>query len=308
MSRGTVGWPPLAGVEPLLVVNAGARSGTRAFEAARRALGTASERAVLTERAAEAVALARREVECGAALVVVGGGDGTLSACATALAGSGTALGVLPLGSGNTFARCLGLPLDLVGAAAVIREGRVEAVDLGRVNGRVFLNSVALGLSARIAEAITPEDKRRFGLLAWPLVGARVGWRQRAVRLRLLTPDFSRELCTRQLVAGNGRYVAGPLGSAPGASIHNGQLEVFALGGSDLASFLRDGLLWLGGRHVHSPTSLYLHTRTLRVESPDGPLAASVDGELLTRTPLEVEVLPRALRVVVPPVYDPRRA
>lgn len=292
----------------LLVVNAGARSGRREFEAARRALGTASERAILTEQAAEAVALTRREVERGAALVVVGGGDGTLSACATALAGSETALGVLPLGSGNTFARCLGLPLDLAGAAAVIREGRVEAVDLGRVNGRVFLNSVALGLSARIAGALTPEAKRRFGLLAWPLAGARVGWRQRAVRLRLLSPSFSRELYTRQLVAGNGRYVAGSLGAAPGASIHNGQLEVFTLGGPDLASFLRDGLLWLGGRHVYSPASLRLQTPALRVESPDGPLAANVDGEILTWTPLEVEVLPRALRVIVPSGYDSERA
>lgn len=289
---------------PILVVNATSRRGTRGFELAREVLKIPLDRAFLVNRVDEALELIQEETKHGSSLVIVGGGDGTLSACATALVGSGTVLGVLPFGGGNTFARCLGLPLDVLGAVEVIRAQRVAAVDVGRVNGRVFLNSVGLGFSATIAKGLNPQTKQRFGLLAWLLLGARVGWRQRAIRLRLLGAGWGHEFRTHQFVVGNGRYVAGLLRSTPGASISNGQLEIFTLGDGGLATFVRDGLLWLRGQQVDSPTSRYYHSPTLRVESPDGPLGANVDGEILTETPLEIEVLPRTLRVLVPLDYN----
>jgi diacylglycerol kinase family enzyme len=95
--------------------------------------------------------LLRREVEAGAHTVIIGGGDGTLSECASHLIHTNVAMGVLPLGTGNTFARSIGIPLDLNAAARTIATGNVQRIDVGQVNDQIFLNSVSLGLSAEIA-------------------------------------------------------------------------------------------------------------------------------------------------------------
>ncbi len=122
-----------------LLINRRSRRGREHFQAALDALeGAGVALRVLGPAGSQAHAgeLIDAEVRAGAPAIIVGGGDGTLSAAAGRLAGSGTALGVLPLGTGNTFARSLGLPLDLAGAAEVIAGRSVQSVDLGRVNGR----------------------------------------------------------------------------------------------------------------------------------------------------------------------------
>jgi YegS/Rv2252/BmrU family lipid kinase len=254
----------------------------------------------------ETTRILQNEIEVGAKTVIIGGGDGTLSACANDLAESSVAMAVLPLGTGNTFVRSLGIPVNLPEAAHTIAEGHVEAVDVGRVNGRVFLNSVALGLSAKIAAALDGDTKKRMGLLAWPVVGARVLWSHRPLILKVTAAEKTFHVRTHQLVIVNGRYVAGPIASSPDASLQSGRLDVFVLGGARHRSLVRTGWEWIRGRHTHSVDSRYFTTRALRVESVRRRAEASVDGEINEHTPLELEVLPRALRVVVPRGFNAR--
>jgi YegS/Rv2252/BmrU family lipid kinase len=289
------------------LVNANSRGGHEAFDEAIAALEGAGlvfePRQVSSEE--ESAAILREEIGAGAPFVLVGGGDGTLSSCAGILAGTETALAALPMGTGNTLARSLGLPLDLSLAAEALAAGRVMRMDVGKVNGRVFVNSVTLGLSANIADSLDGGAKKRLGLLAWPVQGVRALLSQRAMRLRLTADSEDLRVHTRQLVIANGRYVAGPVESSPGASICNGLLDVFSLGGPGIASLLRGAVSWLLRRNRESPVTRYLQTRGLTVESLGAPVAADVDGEIRGTTPLRIECIPQALAVVVPADFKP---
>lgn len=283
-----------------LLINGGSRRGRASFPAAVKACrnaGISLAESVMVTSPEETARLLQREIEAQAPLVIVGGGDGTLSFCAGQLAGTTVSMGVLPLGTGNTFARTLCLPFDLNRAAQVMAEGHVSDIDVGLVNGRVFLNSVTMGLSAEIAHALDALIKRRLGLLAYPVVGGRVFLRHRALRLRINIDGRSFPLRTHQLVIANGRYIAGPVAATPDASIDDKRLKVFVLGGARRDDLLRAGWEWLRGRQLH------FAAQALSVEIPRGAIA-SVDGELVPQTHIDLNIWPDALRVVVPHDFD----
>ncbi len=286
-----------------VLINAHSRRGQLLFGQAVAALEAAHipiAEAIKVEDTAHTNRILKREVEAGARMVIVGGGDGTLSECAGHLVHTEVAMGVLPLGTGNTWARSLGLPLNLEEAAKVIATGHIESTDVGRVNGQVFLNSVSLGLSAEIAGALSSEVKKKLGLLAWPVVGARVLWKHRPLMVRVSSQDKSFRVRTHQLLVVNGRYVAGPIRASPDSSLQDSTLDVFTLGGASMRSLLHTTWAWLRGRHMNDPASRFFSTQSVRIESLRRPIRASVDGEINEQTPLQIEILPRALKVVVP--------
>jgi len=293
-----------------LLVNANSRKGKKMFDAAQSALrdvGLQIE-AHAVQSPDETNRLLKREIDAEAKFVIIGGGDGTLSEVAGQLIHTQTAMGVLPLGTGNTFARSVGIPLDLQDACRTIAAGHIEAVDVGRVNDQYFLNSVALGLSAEIAGALSKDVKKKLGLLAWPIVGFRVLSGHRPLILRVVAAEETYSVRTHQLLIVNGRYVAGPIAAAPDSSIQNGQFDVFVLGGARHGSLYKTAWKWLRGRHREDPDARFFTTQKLRVESLRRPLKADVDGEINDRTPLEVELLRGALRVVVPHDFDAKNA
>jgi diacylglycerol kinase (ATP) len=290
-----------------LIINGNSRRGREAFPLAQdalRAAGVPLGEAILSREKEETVRALQREIEEGAKTVIIGGGDGTLSQCAGELAGTSVAMAVLPLGTGNTLARSLGIPLDIEGAARTIARGHIETMNVGRVNGRVFLNSVTLGLSASIAHALDGGIKKRLGILSWPVVGIKVIVRHRALRLRITAAERQFRTRTHQIVISNGRYIAGPVAAAPDASVQDDCLRVFTLGRATRWSLLKLTLLWIVGRHVDAPEADYFQTQKVRVESLKRLIAADVDGEICERTPLDIELAPHALRVVVPEGFE----
>jgi diacylglycerol kinase (ATP) len=290
-----------------LLVNCRSRQGEELFDDVVKACegaGILLGEAVLVKSQDECACLLKREVDAGAPFIIAGGGDGTLSFCAGQLAGTNTALAALPLGTGNTFARSLALPFNLGEAARVIAAGHIVPVDVGMVNGRVFLNSVTLGFSVEIAQALDARIKDRLGLLAWPVCGWSVFWKHRALRLRITAAGRDYRLYTHQLVVANGRYVAGPIAATPDASIESHRLEVFALGRADRAGLIRAGLKWLLGQRVRTPETRFDGSKPLLVSSMRGILPASVDGEMSEQTPLELKVWPGGLKVVVPHEFE----
>lgn len=290
-----------------LIINGNSRQGPEAFPLAQQALreaGVILGEAILSRHNEETVRILRREIESGAATVIVGGGDGTLSQCAGVLVGTNLAMAVLPLGTGNTLARSLGIPLDLQEAAQAIARGHVETMDVGRVNGRVFLNSVTLGLSASIAHALDSKTKKRLGGLSWFVVGAKIVLKHRALRLQVRAKEKKFRTRTHQIIISNGRYIAGAVAASPEASVQDSCLRVFTLGRADRWSLTKTTLLWILGRHVDAPETNYFSTQRVRVESLRRVVAADVDGEVCEHTPLDIEIVPRALRVVVPHGFE----
>lgn len=155
-----------------LVVNAGARSGAAAFERARQDLVlqgvpiVASHLVTDPSRLGEVVA---RVAADGCDLIIVGGGDGTLSTAIDHMVRHGATLGVLPLGTANDLARTLQIPTNLSAACEVIAHGKVVDIDLGRVGERHFLNVASMGLSVAVTQGLTPRLKQRLGPFAYPV-------------------------------------------------------------------------------------------------------------------------------------------
>ena len=287
----------------LFIVNGHSRQGREQFGPALTLLresGLNIKEAILAKDKAETENLLQREIDQGANMVVAGGGDGTLSLCANFLAGTPVALAALPLGTGNTFARSIGLPVDLEEAIKTIAQGHIEAIDVGKCNGEVFLNSVSLGFSATLAGALTSEVKKKLGLLAWPVTGFKMMSRHRPLRLRVTSQQETFVARTHQLMIANGRYVAGSIKASEESSVQDSELTVFALGGSSRGEFIKSALNWSIRHDFEGPGTHFFQTQKVTVNSLGRRAQANVDGELNQKTPLEIEVWPRALRVVVP--------
>ncbi len=232
-------------------------------------------------------------------LVIIGGGDGTLSAAADTLLETGLVLGILPMGNANDLARTLGIPFSLIAAAQVIAAGRTRLIDLGRVNGRHFFNVASVGLSVDIADRLTCEAKRRWGILAY----LRCSWE--AVRTAKhfhaqINCDGTAEVIeTIQIAVGNGRHYGGGMTIVDDATIDDGRLDLYALPPHPWWRLmtLAPQLRW--GTHRPVPD---IHSRRgaeIRIETKR-PMPVNVDGEVITKTPAVFDVARAALRVFAP--------
>ncbi len=301
-----------------VLVNVHARSGEAALVGAMRALAARGIEVALSrelDEPARIPALVEEALAAGATRLVVGGGDGTISSVADAARGR-IVLGVLPLGTGNDFARSLGIPADVEGACGVIATGRVARLDAGRIDGRLFLNAASLGVSAALTHRLKPAVKRRLGRLAFPLAAAAGSWGHRSFRVRLETDARTLDLAVLQVVIGNGRFHGGGHLVAPEATLADGRLDVYAILAAgppgaagrarDLFALARVGAKTAAGTHVDDPA--VIHERTTRlILTADPPQDIDVDGELGARSPAAFAVEPGALPILVPRERPPSR-
>jgi diacylglycerol kinase (ATP) len=259
----------------------------------------------LTTKAGSAARLARTALRNGCKMIVAAGGDGTLNEVVNGIrekAGE-TSVGLIPLGTGNDFARTLGLPTDLDEALDVLRAGQTRAIDLVRVTSdevRYFVNVSAGGFSGLVDEKLTPEMKKTWGPLAYLRSAAAALSELRAYRTTLAFDET--ESLTLQLynvVIANGRYVAGGRLIAPEASLDDGLLDIILIqerSAPELALLAAQVAL---GAHLSSEAIVFRRAAKLTVNSKPG-MWFNVDGELVGNEPARFEILPRALRFVVP--------
>jgi diacylglycerol kinase (ATP) len=256
-----------------------------------------------TERAGHATELARRAVHEGRELVIAAGGDGTVNEVAQGLAGSNTVLGLMPLGSIMNVARTLWIPRDLALAARTLAQGKVLAMDMGRIGDSYFLEAAGVGLDAGL-----------FGYFERMEEGAsRLGSLRAALRfLRQLgtprvTVDYDQggriEARAPMVSIANGPYVGAAYAIAPGARIDDGLLDVVVFRRTSIARILLHLLLIAGGRALPPPAQARtLQVKRVRVNRRRGrPLPVHADGDPSGVTPVEFEVAPGALRVIVGP-------
>jgi diacylglycerol kinase (ATP) len=237
-------------------------------------------------------------------LVVSAGGDGTLNEVVNGLArgGCNAALGVLPLGTGNDFARTLEVPPDLETAIEQTMAGKTRAIDLVRVTSdriRYFVNVSSGGFSGVVNEKITPEMKRTWGPLAYLRSAAAAFSELRGYTTKVGLDDAEAfELDLYNVVIANGRYVAGGIPVAPEADLADGLLDIVLIserGPAELAILAAQILL---GKHLSADGIIFRRAKKVAISSRPG-MWFNVDGELIGNEPATFELLPQALRCVV---------
>ena len=236
-------------------------------------------------------------------LVVVGGGDGTISAAASALLGTKTALGILPLGTLNHFARDLGIPVKLEEAAALIAKGKPRPVDVAEMNGRIFINNSAIGLYPLMVLDRDAQQKKlgRSKRLAVVVASIRTLARFNHQRLTLTVNDAKELIDTPLLFVGNNDYRLDIGGPGQRDSIEDGRLSVYVMRKKTRRGLVAAMIRVLIDRPRPDDMVALENVQRLRVSSHRSSLAVSLDGEVVgAKPPLDYKVRAKALRVIAP--------
>ncbi len=248
----------------------------------------------------DAQKLARQAVEQKTSMVIAAGGDGTINEVIQSLVGSETALGILPTGTVNVWAREMGIPLDIAHAREVLVHGQTRRIDLGKVNERYFLLMVGIGFDAEITQAVEHKPLKRLGVLGYALAALWYGpgYMGLSATLKL---DEDPPIRTRalQIVAGNTQLYGGAFKFTWQARCDDGLL--------DLCVVYQRGL-W--GRFVvlgdfifkRERRRLWVRYNTFKkvVIETHTPVATQIDGDPAGQTPVTLSVVPDSLKVVLP--------
>jgi len=259
---------------------------------------------VVTSGDGDAERAATIAVADGCDALFVAGGDGTLNEAMNGLVTAGglaeMVVGIVPFGTGNDFAAALGIPLETEPALEILLEGRERAVDLGEVNGRVFVNTSGGGFIAEVSAAVTPQLKTIAGRLAYLIGGAQVLFEFEPVGASVtLSPgpvQVSRSLYTFAVC--NSRLIAGGRLIAPNALIDDGMLDVCLIEAMSAIEFVALARKVADGEHVKDPRVLYYQAQSVRVEL-DRAVHVNTDGEVFEDTRCDYRVLPGAARFLV---------
>ncbi|PTT70021.1 lipid kinase [Arthrobacter sp. HMWF013] len=289
-----------------VVINTGSRRGAAAHELAldaMRGAGVPVTSVHPVHSGAELAGALDQVMADGHDLVVVGGGDGTVSYAAGRVAGTDVVLGVLPLGTANDLARTLEIPNNLAEACAVIAHGKVVDIDLGRANGQPFLNVASVGLSVGVTEALSPRLKRYIGPLAYGIATLRAYARHKAFRARLEFPEGDHEPMELehllQVAVGNGQHYGGGNMVSPTAGIDDHTLDIYAIPLAPLREHVSIARLLKDGSFVEHDKVYHLTSRRVRLVT-EPPLSVNLDGEIATTTPADFTIQRNAVHVVVP--------
>lgn len=238
----------------------------------------------------------------GCDVLVAGGGDGTISSAAGAVVGSGMPLGILPLGTLNHFAKDLGIPLELEGAARVLLAGKEARVDVAEVNGRIFLNNAGLGVYpsiVRMRGRLQASGLGRWLALLWATLA--VVRRRPFFAVRVETPTEKLLRRTPLVMVGNNEYRMIGLEAGSRESLSKGELAVYLMNAER-----RRRLLLLGWRVLLRGVDRVAELELLRaeeavIETRRGSVRATLDGELTRlESPLHFRSRRGSLRVLVP--------
>lgn len=259
----------------------------------------------VTEKQGEATEFARDAAQNGYEQIVAAGGDGTLNEVINGVADhlARVRIGLIPLGTGNDFARSLGLPDSVPDCIELLTSGSVRAIDVVRVTSdhvRFFVNVSAGGFSGTVDEKLTPEIKKSWGPLAYLRCAAEALPELRAYRTEVVLDDSTRlELDLYNAIIANGRFVAGGTPVAPEASLDDGLLDVVLVPEGPAAGIAMMAAQMLVGKHLGSEALLFHRASKVAVTSRPA-MWFNVDGELVGDVPVVFEVMPRALQFIVP--------
>jgi YegS/Rv2252/BmrU family lipid kinase len=284
-----------------LVVNTKSRRGQEAFRDACRLLKEAGIELVATHAVpdpAKLAAIVCEVIAAGAPMVIVGGGDGSLSSSVDHLVGTDTVFALLPLGTANSFARSVDIPLDVAGAVRVIAEGRAHQIDLGMIDDDYFANCAALGISPLIAETVPHGLKKwlgRPGYLAWAALQMA---KFKPFRLTVEEADGTRHvLDALEVRIANGRFHGGA--ELVETAVDDGDIVIQAIEGRARSKLLWSwGLSLIGPDHVRGSVREFRGARFRITTDPSLPI--SIDGEVLAKTPVTARLARKVITMALP--------
>ena len=239
-------------------------------------------------------------------MVVAAGGDGTVSAVAEGLVGTETPLGIIPLGTANVLARELGIPVELEGAVRLLAGAHgVTSIDAMKVGEKHYFTQVGVGIDAMMIRDTRREDKRRFGRIAyiWTALTRLLGFQPRRF---LITADDRQERrrASQVVIANSGILGQPPFRWGPDIEPDDGRLDVCIVRAQTLLDYLALGWHVVRGQHRQSSNVRYLRARRRIVIETRRPLPVQADGEIIGETPVQVQVVAAAVRVIVPETRD----
>lgn len=231
-------------------------------------------------------------------LVILGGGDGTISGLVDKLVGKGVVLGVLPLGTANSFARSLGIPLDVDGAIDSILQGRALRIDLGMIDDDFFASTAAIGLSPQIAETVPHNAKRWFGRMGY------LGWAAlQFLKFQPFTVIVGEGKDAKRLRAVEVRISNGPFHGGTElvdeAEVTSGEIIVQVVKGHVKSRLVRNWTASVLRLEARKEDTITFRGKALRVAT-EPPLPISIDGEVLAKTPVTAKVAAAVIDVMVP--------
>ncbi len=289
-----------------LVVNTRSRSGEQAFFRAMdllQDLGVNVKQTYPLRDAARLPETVREVVDEGCDLLILGGGDGSVSSTVDFLAEREVVLGLLPLGTANDFARTLEIPPEVDKACETIARGKIVDIDLGLVGENYYVNVASVGLGVEATQALSPELKKRAGALAYPVAAVKAFMSHEPFSAKLTFPDgdhdpveFERLL---QVAVGNGRFYGGGMVVAPSSGIDDHTLDIYAIEMGRHRDMIGVARYLKSGDFIREEGVSHFETARVRLET-DPELAINVDGEVVANTPQDFSLARNALKVLVP--------
>ena len=288
--------------EAVLIVNTRSRRGQVLLEQASAKLEAAGIRLIakhsIRKPGADLIPTMKAAVRDGAPMVIIGGGDGSLSCTVDEVVGQDCVFALLPLGTANSFARTLGIPMDLDGAINTIATGKRRRIDVGAIDDDYFANSSAIGLSPMIGDTIPHNLKRYLGRPGYLLWAVWCLMRFKSFELTVEGPSGTETLRALEVRILNGSYHGG-IQMVDDAPIDDGLIVVEAVVGRARTTLAGNWLRLLLGRQKKEGQVRRFEARSLRITT-NPPLPVSIDGEVLAHTPVDARVAERAIEVVVP--------
>jgi diacylglycerol kinase (ATP) len=253
---------------------------------------------VMTVTEGDATDAAAQAVNDGVDHLFVGGGDGTLNEALNGVANvpggfAAVRFGIIPLGTGNDFATALGIPDDLEQAIAQLFDATPVLVDVGRVNGRSFVNVSAGGFIAEVSDAVNPQLKTIAGKFAYLLGGAQVVLNYEPVRATIRLDGRSEERTLHTFAVCNSRLVGGGRLIAPHAQMDDGLFDVCMIEAMPTVDFLALLRRVSNGEHLQDPRVTYVQTHTVDIAC-ERAIKINVDGQVLEADRCAYDLVPRA--------------
>lgn len=254
-----------------------------------------------TSGAGDATRVAQSAVNAEHQVVVAVGGDGTVNEVIQALAHTDTALGYIPLGTVNVWARELSIPLDAQGAAQALVHGRTIRIDLGMAGERYFLLMAGIGFDGEVIRRarMLERHKARFGVFPYLASGISTAALYRGADIELRYDGIIRRVQALMLVLGNTRLYGGYFQLTPDAVANDGWLDLCIVKGRGPLAVARQSLPLLFFRSTTHADVEMVRVKDLTVGA-DEPLPFQMDGELVGVTPVRFRVAPRALAAIIP--------
>ncbi len=252
----------------------------------------------ISEHAGHAVELGRLAAE-GFDRVIAVGGDGTLGQVVRGVHGSGVEVGLIPVGTGNDFARHTGISLNPGEALTLAREGSARFIDLGLLRGEPFINVVACGFDAEVGHRVNRGYRWASGTAAYALALFQSLSSFRPVPVSLVLDGRSIEAEAALLAVANASSYGGGMRIAPAADIEDGELDLVMIGRVGRVELLQQFPKIFSGKHVDHPKVSTFKFKRLEVRA-ERSLPMLLDGDETGATPFHAEVLPGALRMVLP--------